>query len=277
MKIQRWWRSSSSLQRHRRQLLWLAAEMGKRGGDNIDWNDKAMETSYWLEAADRKHRYGSRLKPYYQEWLASGTNLHFFQWLDEGPGKDLDLPNMPRRKLRQSRVRYLTESECAEFEVEFVQEDESDEVLLCWKRDSSDGHHLAGEEIDAPSKCCLFYRLGIPMDYIYVVDMQYRLFVHEKEKGIFHHSSFLSGKAVRAAGGIVIKEGTLIAVNGNSGHYKPSARMLHNVFQLYEDEHGLDKDSYMLVEPRTRKLCGSCTPSFLCFKKLPTIPTNFPC
>ena len=46
------------------------------------------------------------------------------------------------------------------------------------------------------------------------------------EVGKFHHSSFLSGKKIAAAGEIQIKNGLIKLVTNESGHYKPSITMI---------------------------------------------------
>jgi len=233
-----------------------------------DYNrEHRMDINYWIEAADPKHRYGHLLKPYYAKWLQSGTHERFFNWLDEGKGRHLDLKESPRSKLATSHVKYFTESERLEYEVSF-EEDEDGEVILCWMRSSSDGDHDAGDPIDTPVlKCPWLYRAGMPTKYIYVVDLKYRLFVHEKKSGYFHHSSFLSGHAVHAAGGIAISDGVLVAINGSSGHYKPTPNMLETAFGYFEDAYGLDHSSFIMAYPRTRKLLGPC---------MPALPSNFP-
>ena len=43
--------------------------------------------------------------------------------------------------------------------------------------------------------------------------------------GKFHHSSFLSGKPVAAAGEIIVEKGILKLVSHRSGHYQPSAEL----------------------------------------------------
>jgi len=45
---------------------------------------------------------------------------------------------------------------------------------------------------------------------------------NESECGKFHHSSFLAGRDVKAAGDWVIEEGRLKAISAMSGHYHPS-------------------------------------------------------
>lgn len=51
-------------------------------------------------------------------------------------------------------------------------------------------------------------------------DTRKRLFVAKKERGHFHHSSFLRGVPLVAAGGMRCYQGKLIRVTAMSGHYK---------------------------------------------------------
>lgn len=273
VRIQRWWKGSNA--RKFRYVLFKCSDLYVRGGNGIDDSDCVMDFKYWIEAADPKHRYGSQLHPYYLQWLESGTRQAFFNWLDYGHGKDLDLETSPRHRLTSSRVTYFSPRECSEYEVVFVRNGDG-QVLLHWKLDSRDGSHKQGAPVNTPRQRALWlYRLGWPTKYIFAVDMEYRLYVHEKVKGRFHHSSFLSGRPCRAAGGIVIENGVLLAVTGNSGHYKPTPRMLDGAFRHFEQEHGLDRGSYILAHPRTRKLLGPCTPGCVVFEKL-RLPSNFP-
>lgn len=67
-----------------------------------------MGLQYFLELVDQKHRYGSNLRRYHQEWKKSDTQENFFYWLDYGEGKDLDLEDRPRERLNREQVRYLS-------------------------------------------------------------------------------------------------------------------------------------------------------------------------
>lgn len=82
-------------------------EWWTRGAASQDLS-KTMEAAYWLEMVDRKHRYGSNLKPYHAAWSEADTKQNFFVWLDEGEGKDLDLPDCPRERLEGERIDYLS-------------------------------------------------------------------------------------------------------------------------------------------------------------------------
>ena len=90
------------------------------GGDNIvdgatECNDavstKMLDIAYFLEMVDTKHRYGSNLRVYHNYWKVATTRQNFFEWLDFGEGKDIELPQCPRDRLEREQVRYLTKEE----------------------------------------------------------------------------------------------------------------------------------------------------------------------
>jgi len=70
-----------------------------------------MDLRYFLEMVDERHRYGTNLQVFHEEWLRSRTKLPFFQWLDHGDGRHLDLPGCSREKLDRERIRYLSREE----------------------------------------------------------------------------------------------------------------------------------------------------------------------
>ncbi|GAW21248.1 hypothetical protein ANO14919_107660 [Xylariales sp. No.14919] len=72
---------------------------------------RMMGLQYFLEMVDLKHRYGSNLRTYHEEWKRSDTIENFFYWLDYGEGKDLELATCPRERLDRERVRYLNREE----------------------------------------------------------------------------------------------------------------------------------------------------------------------
>lgn len=70
-----------------------------------------MGLQYFLEMVDLKHRYGSNLRAYHEEWKKSNTNENFFYWLDYGEGRQIDLAACPRERLDREQVRYLSREE----------------------------------------------------------------------------------------------------------------------------------------------------------------------
>lgn len=65
--------------------------------------------------------------------------------------------------------------------------------------------------------------------WIFVIDVAGNCFMNRKVKGRFHHSSFVAGAPVRAAGRIVVKDGIVVSIGPNSGHYRTTNEQLQRV------------------------------------------------
>ncbi|KAI8312842.1 hypothetical protein K4K61_009476 [Colletotrichum sp. SAR11_59] len=90
------------------------AERRKRRDEAIEKrkkDSKMMGLQYFLEMVDLKHRYGSNLRVYHEEWKKSDTNENFFYWLDYGGGKNVEMEACPRDRLEREQVRYLSREE----------------------------------------------------------------------------------------------------------------------------------------------------------------------
>ncbi|KAK2600039.1 hypothetical protein QQS21_005203 [Conoideocrella luteorostrata] len=72
---------------------------------------RTMGLQYFLEMVDSKHRYGSNLRMYHEEWKKSNTTENYFYWLDYGEGKTIELDTCPRDRLEREQVRYLSREE----------------------------------------------------------------------------------------------------------------------------------------------------------------------
>ena len=90
---------------------------------------KMMDLQYFLEMVDQKHRYGSNLRAYHDQWKKSETNENFFYWLDEGHGKDFEHPTVSRERLEKEQVRYLSREERMQYLVKI-----DDEGRLRWAK-----------------------------------------------------------------------------------------------------------------------------------------------
>lgn len=90
---------------------------------------RVMGLQYFLEMVDLKHRYGSNLRTYHEEWKRAETNEPFFYWLDFGEGRDLDMASCPRERLDREQVRYLSREERQYY---LVQVD--GQGRLCWAK-----------------------------------------------------------------------------------------------------------------------------------------------
>ena len=81
-----------------------------------------MDSRYFLEMVDQKHRYGSNLQVYHEEWLRTQVQQNFFYWLDYGEGRHLDLPGCSRAKLDKESIRYLSREERMAYMVDIDEE-----------------------------------------------------------------------------------------------------------------------------------------------------------
>lgn len=90
---------------------------------------RMMGLQYFLEMVDSKHRYGSNLRMYHEEWKKSDTTENFFYWLDYGQGRNMELDTCPRDRLEREQVRYLSREE-RQYYLARVDA----EGRLCWAR-----------------------------------------------------------------------------------------------------------------------------------------------
>lgn len=90
---------------------------------------KMMDLQYFLEMVDQKHRYGSNLRAYHEQWKKSDTHENFFYWLDHGEGKNYEHPTVSRQRMESERVRYLSREERLNYLVTI-----DDQGRLCWAK-----------------------------------------------------------------------------------------------------------------------------------------------
>ncbi|CAI8602305.1 unnamed protein product [Vicia faba] len=211
---QRWWRALDFAELKRSSISFFdiekpetaisrwsrarkrAAKVGK--GLSKDRKARKLALQHWLEAIDPRHRYGHNLQFYYVQWLHCDSNQPFFYWLDIGGGREFGSERCSRSKLQQQCIKYLGPEERKAYEV----------VI-------ENGR--------------LFYKdSGIPVEstkdakWIFVLSTSKTLYVGQKNKGTFQHSSFLAGGATLSAGRLVVEDGVLKSVWPHSGHYLPT-------------------------------------------------------
>lgn len=170
-----------------------------------------------LEVADRLHRYGSYLRPYYAYWknLNISHQSTFFEWLDSPTGREVSLSGsgktvVSRRRLDGQRVTYCDTA--SQRRLEAVIQQQSGRLVF----------RETGEYVNTNDG----------RRWIFVIDEAGRFYVHPKEKGRFHHSSFLSGRPVLAAGRLHAQHGFVTGVSAHSGHYQTPVRQLVNALGI---------------------------------------------
>ncbi|CAI9780207.1 unnamed protein product [Fraxinus pennsylvanica] len=195
-----------------------ASKVGK--GLSKDAKAQKLAFQHWIEAIDPRHRYGHSLHLYYEEWCKTNAGQPFFYWLDLGDGKEVDLEECPRSKLRQQCIKYLGPQEREHYEYVVVH----GKIL----------HKQTGIPLDTNNG-------SMGLKWIFVMSTSKRLYTGKKKKGYFHHSSFLAGGTTLAAGRLIVEDGVLKCISAYSGHYKPTDDSLDS-FLSFLKENGVNLD-----------------------------------
>ncbi|CAA2970663.1 IQ domain-containing IQM3-like [Olea europaea subsp. europaea] len=195
-----------------------ASKVGK--GLSMDAKAQVLAFQHWIEAIDPRHRYGHSLHLYYKEWCKSNAGQAFFYWLDLGEGREVDLEECPRSKLRQQCIMYLGPQEREHYEYVIV-----DGKIL---------HNITRKPLHTNEG-------SLELKWIFVVSTSKKLYTGEKKKGSFHHSSFLAGGATLAAGRLMVVDGVLKCISPYSGHYRPADDSLESFLSILK-ENGVNLD-----------------------------------
>lgn len=211
-----------------------------RSDDQLSCCASILHKDFWLEALDEQHRYGFHLRAFHKAWKSEmaeegakidSEDTSFFHWLDHGNGRNLDLPECSQQELRTTRVEYCNAKQRKNYELKFVSDREDGQVTVQY---AASGRVL---HTDERSK------------WIFVMDLAGRLYLNRKRKGRFHHSSFVAGAPIFAAGKVIVKNGVIIAIEPHSGHFKPRLENLLALCSMLA-KHGVDIDDIAFIKPK---------------------------
>ncbi|OVA05966.1 IQ motif [Macleaya cordata] len=190
-----------------------ASKLGK--GLSKDARALLLAFQHWIEAIDPRHRYGHSLHLYYEAWRQADTSQPFFYWLDIGDGREVDLKECPRSKLRQQCIKYLGPLEREHYEYKIV----------------------GGKIVQKQSRQVLDTTKGSKGGkWIFVMSTSKKIYSGEKTKGKFHHSSFLAGGAALSAGRLTAEDGVLKSISAYSGHYRPTDENLGSFIAFLKEQ-----------------------------------------
>jgi len=161
--------------------------------------------NYWLEGLDPKHRSWGHMDPkFFNDWMADAANtLNFFDWLeDKGLGQSLP------------QVQYLAPDERWKYMVVFG----DDKVMYRHQL-----HLAARGRGDIPLE--RFTTWGLETAHsganyaIWVCSPGGIFYTNTHKVSEFHHSTFLAGGRVLAAGEWVVAAGKLLLISHKTGHH----------------------------------------------------------
>uniref|UniRef100_A0A453EY09 Calmodulin-binding protein n=1 Tax=Aegilops tauschii subsp. strangulata TaxID=200361 RepID=A0A453EY09_AEGTS len=143
--------------------------------------------------------------------IVTARSLFCIFRLDIGAGKDVHHQKCPRSKLYSQLIMYLGPNERARYEVIV------DQGKLMYRRSG------------------LLVETTEDSKWIFVLSTTRSLYIGQKKKGKFQHSSFLAGAATTAAGRLVAKDGILKAIWPYSGHYLPTEENFREFISFLEE------------------------------------------
>lgn len=170
--------------------------------------------------------------------------------LDVGDGKEINLEKCPRFNLQHQCIKYLgpVSPNSAIF---VLKNDKNNEmihftallnlrmVLLLFQKERESYEVVIQDGKLVYKQNGVFVETVEGSKWIFVLSTTRTLYVGKKKKGVFQHSSFLSGGATTAAGRLVAHGGVLKAIWPYSGHYHPTEENFREFISFLE-EHSVD-------------------------------------
>ena len=161
---------------------------------------KVIETTWKPVAAELARLFPLKLKALERPWIGE------------------HLPGNTQWRTPPSQVRYLDATERARYKLTIRNGKVYDSKGKLFDTHGAKSIHSHGSNKTA----------------IFVMDEEGSLYAGSHEYGKFHHSSFLAGQPVAAAGEIEISSGVIRSITDQSGHYWPPAEHLRQALQVIE-------------------------------------------
>ncbi len=166
---------------------------------------KVLDSQFWQEKLLKGHPSILDTAQLFDTWKKSDTALSFEDWIQEKGYGPL------------SEVQYLSSEERREYEISI----------------QNGKLYRHGKPYNTEMEETGFSGPGFA---IFVISPNYQIYAGSHEIGKFHHSSFLAGDAVLAAGEIKTDEtGALEIISTKSGHYKPGKEQMVNVLKILQE------------------------------------------
>ena len=149
----------------------------------------------WLEVLDPQHRHAYDLSGAYQKWLKTAGKVSFWDYVGTNTQTEVDY--------------YQGLMFATRFEGQLLVKEDGERV-----------HTEGFRSLAAGDGWCIF-----------VLSPDGTLFVHEHERSKFHHTSFLGGGAVLAAGEIAVDQGRVAGLTAKTGHYWTTPELMQRMVQ----------------------------------------------
>lgn len=263
-------------ERARKERLWqaAAAQLGQlvaaAAAEPVPAGAQALTPTYLREKLDPHHRAGFLLARCLTRYNQAKPPVPFFEWLDQLP--ELDRVNLLRRDFTpelEARRREVLERDGLGAMARAVgmplRPSEVKMLVAGVKYLDEAGRQSYATPVAAGRlmQRGAFFDTGRmstvhsgPGWAIFVQSAATGTFYSSSHVlGLFHHSSFLSGAPVRAAGEWRVQGGQLLEITAKSGHYQPTmAQFLNGLASLRQQGLDLSRAQALLFRARERVL-----------------------
>lgn len=189
--------------------------------------------NYWLEGLDPKHRSWGHMDPkIFDDWVNdAATTKNFWDWLEEK--KLADVPG----------VQYLAPNERWKFMCVF-----GDDKIIYRHEDVLGGRGKGSIPLQR------FTTFGLSTAHsgqnfaIWVCSPGGIFYTNTHAVSKFHHSTFLAGSRVLAAGEWVVAAGKILLISHKTGHHAASPANLHRALKLLANRVDLSRTVVMVVD-----------------------------
>ncbi len=181
-----------------------------------------LSTNYFLECFTKAHYSERAGKALFSEYKSSDSALSFSLWLDSEESslcKDKVLKKILKYEAKLFGQASTVGKTLEDFQVTYLDDQARRQYRVIL---SQQGTFMYPEmQPDTP--------------YIFVLDKNDRLYAASMKVNQFHHSSFLSGRPVKAAGVFTLDPNNkLRSISNASGHYHPNDAQMVNILKYLQ-------------------------------------------
>jgi hypothetical protein len=209
--------------------------------------DPTQKQNYWLEGLDPKHRsWGHEGAGLFAQWLADvGSPLNFFAWLEA---------NNLGRGIK---------------EVQYLAPDQRWKYMCVFGDDKVMYRHMHGVRGNGTIPLERFTTWGLETAHsganfaIWACSPGGIFYTNTHKVSEFHHSTFLSGGRVLAAGEWVVAAGKLLLISHKTGHHAASPMNLLSALRLLDLRLDLSRTAVQVTDYSTHRTIYTTAREFL--------------
>jgi hypothetical protein len=223
---------------------------------NIAKGAKPMAEFYHAELITKDHYYGRSIAPFFEIWKKAETQLGFNEWLEKFKNTPFNEENIKALGMKKEDLEDLRKKLQIQAPIDNKILSSIPSVLYL-NQEKRKIYQLKTENnlLSTNHEGLLHTKKIVEKPHIFVISPHEEIYVGVYDRGIFNHSSFLSGAPALSAGGLIFKEGKLQSISDKSGHYESNQNMMVKALEIFQKQ-GIDLSKVELTlndHPQSKK------------------------